>query len=533
MAPEMSPEIGAEPPAQSRFSAAIPQPWRVPLAALLGTTLILLAVFARDWAEMAGQWWDSSTYNHVLLVPVILGWLVGQRWPQLQRVVPTPWWPGLVLFGAALVLWVLGSFAGFSLGQQAGAVGMLGAAVLALLGPRVGAGLAFPLGYMAFLVPFGDELIPPLQTVTATLTIALVHVSGIPAAIDGVFIDTPAGLFEVAEACSGIKFLIAMIALGVLVCNVCFKSWPRRAAFMAVAIAVPVLANGVRAWGTIYVAQFKGAAYAGSFDHIIYGWIFFAVVIAVVIAAGWRWFDRPADEPLIDGVALLASPLLARLGALRIGRPALLGAMALLVAAAQGWAIAADRLNAPVPARIDLPRVPGWQRIEYHPALWWEPRASGADHRLLGRYADGQGHEVDVFFALYRGQSEGREAGGFGEGALTPQTAWAWLAPGPAVTGGVSDRLLGGGTTERLAETYYRTGAVLTGSNARLKLANIADRLILREEPTMLLILSAGRPRTASTRPTDRPPTDRRALDAFRAATGPLGPWMDRIGGMR
>ena len=533
MAPEILPEavseIRAEPRAVSRLVAAIPQPWRVPLAALVAVTLTLLAVFARDWAAMAGQWWDSSTYNHVLLVPVIIGWLVWHRWPQLQRIGPTPWWPGLALFGAALLLWVLGSFAGFSLGQQAGAVGMLGAAVLALLGPRVGAGLTFPLGYMVFLVPFGDELIPPLQTVTAKLTIALVHLSGIPAAIDGVFIDTPAGLFEVAEACSGIKFLIAMIALGVLVCNVCFKRWSRRAIFMAVSIAVPVLANGVRAWGTIYVAQFKGAAYAGSFDHIIYGWIFFAIVIAVVIAAGWRWFDRPADEPLIDGAALSASPLLARLAALRIGLLALLGAMALMVAAAQVWAAEADGLNAAIPARIELPQVPGWHRVDYRPALWWEPRATGADHRLLGRYADGQGHEVDVFFALYGGQSDGREAGGFGEGALTPQTGWAWLAPGPAVAGGASERLLGGGMVERLAETYYRTGTVLTGSNTRLKLANIADRLILREEPTMLLILSAERPRTASSQTS----ADREALDAFRGAAGPLGPWMDRIGGMR
>jgi exosortase/archaeosortase family protein len=62
----------------------------------------------------------------------------------------------------------------------------------------------------------------------------------------------------VAEACSGVKFLIAMVALGVLVANVCFRSWHRRAAFMALCVAVPILANGVRAWGTIYAAQYVG-----------------------------------------------------------------------------------------------------------------------------------------------------------------------------------------------------------------------------------------------------------------------------------
>lgn len=506
----------------------VPQAWRMPLASVLAAMVCLIGAFAADWASMARQWWDSSTYNHILLVPPIIGWMAWQRWPELQRIAPVTWWPGLILFAGALLAWVLGSFAGFSIVQQAGAAGMLGAAVLALLGPRVGAGLAFPLFYMVFLVPFGDELVPLLQMVTARLTIALVHLSGIPAVIDGVFIDTPAGLFEVAEACSGVKFLIAMIALGALICNVCFRSNWRRAAFMVLAVTVPILANGVRAWGTIYVAQFKGAAYAGGFDHIVYGWIFFALVIALVLAIGWKFFDRPANAPLIDGDWIGRSALLARLARYTLRGPVALGIMAVVVLAGQGWASAADRLDAPTPARIDLPEVPGWRRIDYRPLLWWEPRATGADHRLLGRYADDHGHVVDVFVALYGGQSDGREAGGFGEGALTPETAWAWREPGAPAADARSDWLLGGGTVERLAQTYYRTGNLLTGSNVRLKLANIADRLILRERPTMLLILSAERP--AGDRTGRAPPE---SLDAFSTAAGPLGLWMDRMGQVR
>lgn len=504
--------------------AAVPPAWRMPLATLAACSLLLLLAFAEDWGDMAGQWWNSSTYNHVVLVPPILAWLVWQRRAELARLTPTAWWPGLVLFGGAMLLWVLGSFAGFDLAQQVAAVAMLGALVLALLGPRVGWALAFPLGYAAFLVPFGDELIAPLQTVTAKLTIALVHLSGIPAAIDGVFIDTPAGLFEVAEACSGIKFLIAMIALGVLVSHLCFASPWRRAGFMALAVVVPILANGVRAWGTIYAAQSMGVAWAGGFDHIVYGWIFFALVIGTVLALSWRFFDRAPDAVLVDVAAIEASPLLARLAALDLRRPAALALLAAMVLAGQAWSAAADRLEAPLPRQIHLPEVPGWHRIDYAPALWWEPRAAGAAHRLLGRYADGQGRTVDVFFALYSGQSEGREAGGFGEGALTPESGWNWRANGPALADGKADRLLGKGVVPRLAETYYRTGTLLTGSNARLKLANIADRLRLHAAPTMLLILSTDHGSDAE---------QAAALEAFRHSAGPLRPWMDRMGAGR
>ena len=294
-----------------------PQAWRMPLLNLALAVAGLLALTWGDWSEMARQWWDASTYNHILLVPPILAWLVRMRWPELAKLAPRTWWPGLAWLGVGLFAWLAGTMAGINLVSQLGAVLLLQAAVAVLLGPRVVAGLLFPLAYMLFLVPFGDEIVPALQAITAEMAVALTHASGVPAQIDGVFIDTPAGLFEVAEACSGVKFLVAMVALGTLVAHLCFASWKRRAMFMAAAVVVPVLANGVRAWGTIYIAQSQGIEFAAGFDHIVYGWIFFALVMAMVLGASWRFFDRSPDDPLIDAAAIEASPLLARLAPLR------------------------------------------------------------------------------------------------------------------------------------------------------------------------------------------------------------------------
>ncbi len=499
-------------------------PWRGAMLQLAGAWAALVFLFASDWQAMADQWWNSSTYNHILLVPAITGWLIWLRVPQLWRLAPSTWWPGLIAVAVACLIWVLGAFAAFSLLRQIGAVALLPASALLVLGPRVCAGLIFPLGYLAFLVPFGDELVPPLQTITAKLTIVLTHLSGIPAQVNGVFIDTPAGLFEVAEACSGVKFLIAMVALGALVANVCFVSWKRRAGFLALAIAAPILANGVRAWGTIYVAQYKGAAYAGGVDHIIYGWVFFAMVIALVLALSWRFFDRAVEDQMIDAAALAASPLLDRLEKARLHWVAALAGLLGLAVGGQAWAQLADRQSAAVPANLALPVVSGWHRVDYRPAVWWEPRAGGADHRLLGRYEDASGRKVDVFYALYSAQQEGREAGGYGEGALRPDSPWAWAASGPEVPHAKADRLIAEGRVERLAETYYRTGTLLTGSNIRLKLANIEDRLLLRPRPTMVLILSAEEHAAG-------PPEA--SLAAFRIATGPLDTWMDRMAHLR
>ncbi|MEN8860506.1 exosortase A, partial [Qipengyuania flava] len=179
---------------------------------------------------------------------------------------------------------------------QGGAVVALQGAVLALLGLRAGIVLAFPLAYAFMLVPFGDEIIPPLQMITAEIATAMTRWSGIEMVADGILIDTPAGLFIVAEECSGVKFLIAMVALGILVAHTCFSSWHRRAWFLFACIVVPVIANGIRAWATIFIAQYVGAEAAGGFDHIVYGWFFFALVLALVLGVAWRWFEREPEE---------------------------------------------------------------------------------------------------------------------------------------------------------------------------------------------------------------------------------------------
>lgn len=274
----------------------VPQAWRMPSLVLIASVLVLFLATMREWGEMFHQWWNIDTYTHILLVPFVVVWLVWLKAEQLARLAPRPWLPGLALVAAGLGLWLVGRFTEINLFAHAGAVGAVQGAVVAVLGLRASFLLALPLAMFAFLVPFGDELIPALQAVTAEIAIALTLASGIEAVIDGIFIDTPVGLFIVAEACSGVKFLIAMVTLAVLVCFTRFRSWTRRAAFMAAAVIVPILANGVRAWGTIFIAQSQGVEFAAGFDHIFYGWIFFALVVAILLAGAWRFFECEPEE---------------------------------------------------------------------------------------------------------------------------------------------------------------------------------------------------------------------------------------------
>jgi exosortase A len=505
-------------PRRAMLTERLPEAWRKPLLHLaLGWTL-LLGLFAPVVADMVAQYWDSSTYNHVLFVPLILGWLVSVRAPELAKLAPQGWWPGLVGLAGALFLWLLGDVTGLALATHLALVVAMQAMAVTMLGVRVSVALLFPLAYMLFLVPFGDELVPALQMITAAITIAFTHWSGIPAEINGVFIDTPVGLFEVAEACSGVKFLIAMVALGTLAAHVCFTSWKRRTLFMVAAVVLPIVANGIRAWGTIYIAQSQGIEFAVGFDHIFYGWVFFALVMGLLLALAWPWFDRPQADPFIDGETIAKSPLLTALDAFCAPVTRLLVVAAALALGFAAWSAQARQVEAVLPQEIALPEVAGWDWTDPS-GLWWEPRAAGAEHRLLGFYRDADGAQVDVFYALYAAQDEGREAGAFGEGALMPGTDWRWHSPGPHFGGGISERIRAG-DFHRVTLTFYRHRDLLGGSLVRLKLSNMHDRLAFDPHPTMLLILSASE---------GGPVPAEESLRRFLASTGETGAWMDRI----
>jgi exosortase A len=317
--------------------ARVPANWRAPLARLALAWLALFGATFAEWREMAHQWWDIDTYAHILMIPPILAWLVWLRRDELVRIAPRGWAPGLAWTLAGLALCLAGRAAGVNLVTQTGAVAALQGAAIALLGLRVSLVLAFPLAFAFALVPFGDEIVAPLQQLTARMTVALVHASGVPATIDGIHIDTPAGLFVVAEACSGVKFLVAMVALGVLAAWTGMRSWTRRAALVAGCAVVSILANGLRAWGTIYVAQYVGAERAGGFDHIVYGWVFFAVIIAAVLWVARPWFDRHPEDAGYRAAELDALPAI-RLERLAVRPDLALGA---ILAAVIGFAVLA------------------------------------------------------------------------------------------------------------------------------------------------------------------------------------------------
>jgi EpsI family protein len=157
-----------------------------------------------------------------------------------------------------------------------------------------------------------------------------------------------------------------------------------------------------------------------------------------------------------------------------------------------------------------MPAIAGWQRQPYAPSAAWQPRAHGSNRRAIATYARGD-DRVDVFVALYDGQSEGREVTGYGQGALDPDSDWSWVEPGPPVADGKADIITGPGRMVRDVATFFRAGEVTSGSNLAIRLESLQARLLRRSQSAMILIVSAERKDGRSARP---------AIDALLADAG-------------
>ncbi len=305
-----------------------PLPW-AEIAVMAVGLFALGLLFHEEIAAAIGVWESSTAYNHCFLVLPIALYLAWERRGRLRGLVPEP--TPLAVLGAVPVVfaWLVAERLGIMEARQLAAFALVLLLFLTVLGPGICRAMAAPLLYLVFLVPFGAFVTPLLQRFTTWSIDVGLGVFGVPHAIDNFTIDIPEGTFLVAEACAGLRFLIASIAFGTLYALLLYRSWLRRALFLAASMVVPVIANGVRALGIVMIGHVLGSAQAAETDHILYGWLFFVAVQLLLILAGLPFRQdvpgamppigiapglRPAS-PLQDGRALAAGLLLALVAA--------------------------------------------------------------------------------------------------------------------------------------------------------------------------------------------------------------------------
>ena len=383
------------PSGQAVAGSAFAPGWRPALIFIGIASLIFGIVFQRELTGAVHVWIESTAYNHCFLIVPLVGFLLWERRAVIASVSPSPTlWP-LTLMPVLSALWLISAILDIQEARQLLLVAMFEVVLLVALGPRVFRLLLAPLLFLFFLVPSGAFLVPTLQKITARISVAGLNLLDIPVFSDGFMIEIPEGTFEVAEACAGLRFLIASIVFGCFFAVVMYQSFVRRAVFIALSVAVPIAANGLRALGIIVLAHLEGSAAAVEADHVLYGWFFFTLVIIILIAIGMI-FSQKIDRRIPLRSTEWAKPAAWRLA---IAIPA-----AVLLAVA-GPAYAA-RLNAPhalssLAATRAPPVTAPWHGAA-EAGVDWHPAVSGADCDFLEAFAEPGSDLVIRYVALYR-----------------------------------------------------------------------------------------------------------------------------------
>lgn len=409
--------------------AAIPRVWGGSLLAA-GIGLVVLGVlFFRPMAAAVEVWIGSRTFNHCFLIIPLALYLAWERRSRLVGLAPSPSFWGVFLALASSGLWYVAAATGTREGEQLALLAMVQSLFLASFGTRVYRRMAAPLLFLFFLVPSGEFLVPWLQTFTAKFTVLLLHFVRVPVFSDGVIIDTPAGTFEVAEACAGLRFLIASVAFGAFYSLTIYRRAWKRLVFLSISIVMPIIANGVRAFGIVGLAQITGDAAAATADHIIYGWLFFSVVLLLLIAVGMVFRDDLDGE---DGDRTIAHSTTAS-----AGRTALVLVLAAYLAAV-GTPVALADLNRGRPARIDVaavkdgPAVSGDWSADTRPDDW-KPVFPMADAEVLKGYRSGPRRAW--FYAALFAKPGGEAKLVSSVNRIADAENWTRVASGVAATG--------------------------------------------------------------------------------------------------
>jgi len=271
------------------------------------TLLLLLTglLFLPVYPELMAAWMTNSNNSHGMLVPLVS---LGLIWQQKEILLRTPlasshWGAGLLI--ASLILYLLSYAGGIAVSMRLALIGTLLGLVLLTLGPAIFQRLRFPLLFLLFMIPVPDALVGsvsfPLQLLATTVSADIIRGLSIPVVQEGNMLFFVQTQLEVAEACSGLRSLLALTMLSVLFAHILNGS--RRNKWLLVMSAIPValLANILRVSGTGVLAHFFGEDVASGFLHTFSGIAVFLFGMVLLAIESFLLRDRPKAAVSSDG----------------------------------------------------------------------------------------------------------------------------------------------------------------------------------------------------------------------------------------
>jgi exosortase D (VPLPA-CTERM-specific) len=260
-----------------------------PLAWLLLSVAMVAAVLAvkAGLAQMLGWLLTRPEYSHGIIIPFVAAFLVWQRRDLIERMPFPGSWVGLLLVLVGAAVGFVGKMSALFTIQQYSVLIMLYGVVLTLTGWRVFRLLWVPLLILIFMVPLPEFLYQnfsaQLQLLSSQIGVWFIRLLGISVYLEGNVIDLGVYRLQVAEACSGLRYLFPLMTIGFLIAYF-FKTafWKRTLLFLS-SIPITILMNSFRIGMIGVMVEHWGVSMAEGFVHEFQGWVVFMASGALMV----------------------------------------------------------------------------------------------------------------------------------------------------------------------------------------------------------------------------------------------------------
>ena len=461
------------------------------------TALMAAATFVHWDAlrSMEGQWSRNPMYSYGYIVPlvsVLIFWLRRDVW---RGVTPHPAYARgalVLLFGAGLLF--VGRAGAIQLLEQVAFIVTIAGSVLFVFGTRYARAALPSLCYLLLMVPFWDAFTEPLhwplQQQSAEMGVAFMRWVGVPAYREQTVVALPNITLEVARACSGVNYLVAVLALGLPMAYLYLPGVWRRVTLIVGAMAVAVLSNGLRVALIGLLAYHEvGSPLHGPF-HVLHG-LFVSGIGYVALFAGLKALAPRNGSPAAR--ANLLPTLRGEGAALRLPRrePVLLAAaLVMLGIAVRGFEV---RPVAPQVSLDVLTMNVGRWVAHSSPA----PRSrvsetwtDSADDYVQRRFVSEDGRAVDVLIAYFASQDQTREAVNFRASDLHRSSRRRHISLGQSA---LEINVVAGAPDQVPAIFWYEFPGGTEAHPYRARARTLWSALVRNQNPTAVIVLSPVR----------------------------------------
>ncbi len=244
-------------------------------------------LYGRTIISMINHWSMDENYSHGFLIPFITAYMLWERKDNMKSVVTTPSNYGLFLIFAGLGLFLVGTISSELFTMRFSMLLVLAGVLLFVFGIGFFKAILFPFCYLILMIPIPyiiyDAIAFPLKVFVSKYSVDFLGFVGILALREGNIIHLADITLEVADACSGVRSILSLLALSMALAYFTQKGLLKRTVLVVLAVPIAILVNAIRVIGTGVLANQYGAKVAEGFFHEFAGIVIFGSAIVLLI----------------------------------------------------------------------------------------------------------------------------------------------------------------------------------------------------------------------------------------------------------